>query len=459
MSSTNTNTTTTNNNNRPTPTRRRSHDRPSPYDLPHAPRGSKGYRQSYGHGLFLWITPRGPLTDGTKSWRVEYAQHGRRHLITLGTFPEMTLAQAEDARRELARTLRKGEDPLLAKRAAQSRDLQHRRQRFDVMALQWVEQGARTTTHKAGWAPAYAKAVKWRIEAMAIPALGKMPIASIKTRDIMDLLEAVREKHGHWQMTHLRQHLDLMFQRWVIREYCDRNPAAGLEKEYAKPRQEHRPAVKKIEDARKVLKAIENSDALGSVILFHRFLALTGMRPMEACGAEWSEIHNGIWTVPAERMKGRRGRQRTHTVFLSAQARDVLAAARELQPAACKFVFPGRVKGKPINRSTLSTLMLCRLEGTGIDHVPHGWRRAKTRLLNQMHPEKHLIIDAMLAHEASKNQIAKIYDDTDASDHPIEIAKLEKDWADALLKGAPDAYALVGLKRPRTNVTQLADVA
>ncbi len=78
-------------------------------------------------------------------------------------------------------------------------------------------------------------------------------------------------------------------------------------------------------------------------------------------------------------------------------------------------------------------------------------------MLNKLHPEKHPIIDSMLAHEAPKNRIAKIYDDTDANDHPIEIAKLEREWADPRLKDAPDAFKLVGLRRRDAHRGRCAD--
>lgn len=455
--------TTTNSTGRPATTRRQRvmRERPSPYDLPFAPTGSKGYRQSYGHGLFLWVTPRGPMTEGTKSWRVEYHRHNRKHLITLGTFPAMSLAEAEDERRELSRMLRSGEDPLAEKRAKQTRDRRERGQTFEVMALEWHELGQRMTQRKPGWSDAYAKAVKWRLDKLAIPALGEKPIASIRTRDVLDLLESVQAEHGFWQMNNLRQHLDLMFQRWMVREYTDRNPAAGLEREFEAPRRQHHPAVETIEDARRVLAAIEARENVhASTKLYHRFLALTGMRPREAAGARWSEFLNGVWTIPAERMKGRRGRQLPHVVYLAPQALDVLAVARELQPASCQLVFPGRFRGRPIERSTLSEVMKAALADTGIRHVPHGWRATLSTILNDLHPEAPRVIDSMLAHE-SKEKVEKFYNRTSAvsAGHKVRAASLWTEWANLLLQGAPDAFALMGLPRPESNVERLAQAA
>src|SRR5271165_5493539 len=60
-----------------------------------------------GHGLYLRVGP-----NGAKSWIFRYRARGRRPDVGLGSYPEVTLAEA----REKAETLRKqkaaGHDPL-----------------------------------------------------------------------------------------------------------------------------------------------------------------------------------------------------------------------------------------------------------------------------------------------------------------------------------------------------------
>ena len=43
------------------------------------------------NGLFLFVTP-----GGTKSWRVKYRFQGREKLLTLGTYPLLSLKEARD---------------------------------------------------------------------------------------------------------------------------------------------------------------------------------------------------------------------------------------------------------------------------------------------------------------------------------------------------------------------------
>ena len=45
-----------------------------------------------GNGLFLFVAP-----NGTKSWRVKYRIQGREKLLTLGTYPTLSLKEAREA--------------------------------------------------------------------------------------------------------------------------------------------------------------------------------------------------------------------------------------------------------------------------------------------------------------------------------------------------------------------------
>ena len=45
-----------------------------------------------GNGLFLFVAP-----SGTKSWRVKYHFQGREKLLTLGTYPQLSLKEAREA--------------------------------------------------------------------------------------------------------------------------------------------------------------------------------------------------------------------------------------------------------------------------------------------------------------------------------------------------------------------------
>jgi integrase len=96
------------------------------------------------------------------------------------------------------------------------------------------------------------------------------------------------------------------------------------------------------------------------------FVILTAARTGEVLGAKFNEFdfEQGLWTVPAERMKG--GKE--HRVALSPRAVAIVKemAANRLSD----FVFPGARRGRPMSAMTL--LMLLRDLHPGV--TTHGFR-------------------------------------------------------------------------------------
>ena len=85
-----------------------------------------------------------------------------------------------------------------------------------------------------------------------------------------------------------------------------------------------------------------------AVKLAFEFLVLTAARSGEVRGAVWSEIDTAgrVWTIPAERMKMKRG----HRVPLGGGALALLDAARALGGGS--VVFP-REDGKPLDEKRM----------------------------------------------------------------------------------------------------------
>jgi hypothetical protein len=65
-----------------------------------------------GRGLYLKVQP-----GGARSWLLRYQLAGRVHDLGLGTYPEITLAEARHRALKVRRQKANGTDPLAAKRA------------------------------------------------------------------------------------------------------------------------------------------------------------------------------------------------------------------------------------------------------------------------------------------------------------------------------------------------------
>ena len=68
--------------------------------------GAKPVKLADGGGLFLLVTP-----TGGKWWRLKYRIDGKEKLLSLGTWPDVSLKDARARREEARRQLAAGIDP------------------------------------------------------------------------------------------------------------------------------------------------------------------------------------------------------------------------------------------------------------------------------------------------------------------------------------------------------------
>ena len=73
----------------------------------------KPYKLADSLGLYILVNP-----TGSKLWRVKYRSHGVERKLALGSYPEVSLAEAREARDAARKQLTQHVDPNVAKRRA-----------------------------------------------------------------------------------------------------------------------------------------------------------------------------------------------------------------------------------------------------------------------------------------------------------------------------------------------------
>jgi len=408
------------------------------------------YRMSDGKGLYLEVSPR------QKAWMVAYTVRGKHHTKILGKHPAMSLKEARLARELLRHDVSMGADPVAEAKAAKQERQESNARTVQGEALEWHA----SNIGSGNWSTSYATQTMQRLTAHVFPAIGQMPVAGVRPRDILPMLRAAETKSGKHQADNVRMHLVALFDTLVIAGLVEINPASGLRKAIRLPASEKQPAVGTIEEARDVLRRFETSNCSAMLKLLHRFGALTGLRPTEVRCARWDEIDGSVWRIPAGRMKGAQGKKKAHTVFLSPQAMDVLEAARSVAPAGAVYVFPGHVERahQPYGRVTLPR-QLALVLGKGV-HVAHGWRATMVTITGEHsdHPQADALLQAMIAHRV-QDGVATLYNRTHQARNERKIRPLAELWADLLLPpGSPSAHSLLGNRKP-SNIVQLREAA
>jgi len=374
---------------------------------------SKIYKLFDGNGLYLAISPA-----GGKLWRFKYRFEGKEKLLSMGAYPEITLAEARQKRDEARREIAKGIDPGSVKKAKKKTTLQDT-ETFEFIAREWH---ARFLSQ---WTTGHAKTIITRLERDVFPWLGSTPIASIKAPDLLSALRRV-ESRGAIETAHrIKTVCGQVFRYAVATGRAERDPAADLKGALQPVQKKHLAAITDPKEVAGLLRSID--DYNGHLVTKYalKLAPLLFVRPGELRQMEWGEIdfETAEWNLPASKMK----MKQPHLVPLCKQAISIL---KDLHPLTCssKYVFPSpRTNSRPMsNNAILSALR--RMGYQKEEMSGHGFRAMARTILDEVLQVRPDFIEHQLAH-AVRDPNGRAYNRTA---HLEERKKMMQRWADYL---------------------------
>jgi len=342
------------------------------------------FEVSDGDGLYLRVMP-----SGEKSWDFRYQFDGRPRRMTLGVYhvspspagtkyhrpipldklPFLTVAEARERCLEARKKVREGIDPGVERQQARKARKAAPTFRQIIGELWEVELQAK----KSG------AETKRLLEKDVLPAWGNRKVADIKKRDIVLLLDRIKDR-GPILANRIHGALTRLFNFAAERGVIEDSPCTRIRKTA-----EHGRSRVLDDDEIRLLWAALNFDST-TIDLYRtsklalKMILLTGQRPGEVCGMEWGEIDDaGVWNIPAERMKN----GQLHRVPLASMALETIEAARPYSGES-RFVFQSSYKDDwPITRHALSRAINRHWPEIGFKEgfTPHDLRRTlRTRL-------------------------------------------------------------------------------
>ncbi|WP_026596093.1 Arm DNA-binding domain-containing protein [Methylohalobius crimeensis] len=102
--------------------------------LRHLKPSDKTYRKADGGGLFIEVRP-----NGARYWRFAYRFAGKQRLLAVGTYPEISLAEARMIRDQARAWIREGKDPVAERRKEKVTSQGKASNTFRVIAREWWE--------------------------------------------------------------------------------------------------------------------------------------------------------------------------------------------------------------------------------------------------------------------------------------------------------------------------------
>ena len=357
------------------------------------PEGRPSVRLADEKALYLEVT-----AAGGKYWRWKYRHGGKEKRLALGVYPEVSLAQAREARDDARKALKNGTDPGQLKREAKLASAFDQANTFEAVArLWWVH-------WRDGKSPRHADYALKRLEADAFPVLGNRPIASIKAKDLTQMAKAVQGR-GAIDLAHrVLQMAGQVLRYAVAHDLIDRNPAADVKpSDTLKSRKKQNYARLDEKELPELLRKIEAYQGGPYTRLAMQLMALMFVRTSELIAARWAEFDLAAaeWRIPPERMK----MKTPHIVPLSPQAVEVLKVLHTLSRGRV-LLFPGeRDHDKPMSNNTI-LMALARMGYKG-RMTGHGFRGVASTILHEQGYAHHAI-ELQLAHQ-ERNETSAAY--------------------------------------------------
>ncbi|MEI9996800.1 MAG: integrase arm-type DNA-binding domain-containing protein [Rhizomicrobium sp.] len=368
-----------------------------------------------GDGLYLQVTAGngGPA----KSWLFRYSLNQKRREMGLGPLGTYSLAEARDLAKVCRKSVNQGVDPIDARRATRMKTALDAAKNvtFKICAEKYI------ASHKAAWKNKKHGA-QWTatLETYAYPTIGDLPVQSIETGHIGDILEPIWSTKAE-TAGRVRGRIEVILDWAKVRGLrTGDNPARW------------RGHLDKLLPARSRVRKVKHHAALpyaelpafmtllrdenGVAARALEFLILTAARTSEVLDMPDTEIKEGVWIVDASRMKA----SREHRVPLCTRALDIIAEMKRFYTGP--YVFPGLKLNKPL--SNMALLVLLERMGRP-DLTAHGFRSTFKDWVSECTDYSGELSEMALAH-AVEDKVEAAYRRGDLFNRRIGLMR---DWA------------------------------
>jgi integrase len=327
------------------------------------------YKRADEHGLYLEVHP-----SGAKLWRYRYIFLGKDKRIALGSYREVSLADARRKHSDVRRKVQEGIDPLAERKREKLVAHFNAANTFGEVAKEYIDKmvaegRADTTTSKANWL----------LEQLA--PIASRPVAELKPVDILAALKRIEAKGKHETARRCRSFSSRVFRYAVATGRTETDPTSVLKGALVTPKTKHHSAILDPNGVGELLRSIDAYSGHAITRIAMQVSPHLMARPGEIRQALWSEfdLAKAVWKIPADRMKMRR----PHSVPLSRQVIAYLKQLHELTGPE-GFVFPAfHTSLRPLSENTVDQAF-CRMGYAVGEVTAHGLRTTASALLAVM---------------------------------------------------------------------------
>jgi len=384
----------------------------------------KPYRIFDGGGLYLQVEPA-----GGKLWRYKYRFEGKEKLLSLGTYPEVSLLEARRKHFEAREKLTQGIDPSAAKKAVKTTRLGLLENSFEVVAREWFE------NWKLDKSESHVERTQKHLEKDTFPFIGSIPVAELKAPDVLSVCRRV-ESRGAVETAHrIKTDISQVMRYAIATGRAERDPCPDLRGALKPAKSQPLPSLTDPAEVAGLLKDIDGYKGTQVVRCALALAPLVFVRPGELRKAKWEDINleHKEWVFAYSKQRENTKTKRKLVVPLSRQA---VAILKDIQPVTGdgEFVFPGLRPGRPMSDGTINKALRTLGYDTRTEITGHGFRAmARTVIAERLHLDPQWI-ERQLSHRTGE-RLGESYDRTQFLDDRRKMMQTWADYLDSLKAG------------------------
>lgn len=382
----------------------------------------KPYKLADEKGLYLLINP-----TGGKLWRFDYRFDGKRKTLALGSFPDVSLANAREKRDGARKLLAQvpAVDPGAVKKSQKQSLYGKHENTLEAVAREWAESYFinKSASHK--------ERTLRRLEIYIFPWLGNKPIADITAPEVLQVIKRPQNQSKLETAHRALQAVGQVMRYAVQNGKAERDVTADLRGALPSPEVKHMASFIEPQQVAELLRAIDGFQGTFTVECALRLAPLVFTRPSELRRAKWADIDldTGVWAYRVTKTKT------DHIVPLSTQALHIL---KQLHPVSGhgEFVFMGgHDPKKPMSEAAINAALKRMGYDTQTQITGHGFRAMARTLLHERLNIDPVIIEHQLAHKVP-DALGQAYNRTKFLDQRKAMMQTWADYLDELKAGA-----------------------
>jgi len=389
------------------------------YDMPLTDRAikaakakDKDYKLAHEKGMYLLVTKA-----GSKLFKLKYRVHGIEKKLSIGSYPQISLKQAQEQADIARHQVNEGKDPSALKVAAKELDKLNNDHTFKGIALEWFD------VHT----PTLGKSATSRHKNLLVnhlfPALGALPITDITPPLMLGALKTIESKGSFNTTKRARQTASAVFGFAIASDRAVVDPTLHLRPALAKqPKVKHRAAITTPLELGLLLVDI---DKYSGTIITRTALKLSTLffcRPVDIRSLKWSDINREDNRIEIQASK-------TYLDFIIPLSKQAITLLNELErhTGTSQYIFPSEGTKHPIMSENTVNDALKRM-GYKDKMTAHGFRATGRTLLDEVLEYKIEWIEQQLAHTV-KDFNGTAYNRTK---HLKQRTEMMQRWADYL---------------------------